>query len=91
MIFPLDGPSAQSSISVTTSPQEVKAGVSPLAERKVITVQPVNGTIRVTFESGKPGFYLLQGGFYSFEATDKQPLYAYTDSGTVTAIIAERA
>lgn len=91
MLLPLDGPSTQGSLSATNSPQEIKVGASAFSERKVITIQPVNGTVRVTFETGKPGFYLYQGGFYSFEASEKQPLYVYTDTGSVTIIFAERA
>lgn len=91
MLFPLDGPSVQASITATTTPAEVKVGASAYSERKVVTIQPVNGTVRVTFESGKPGFYLFQGGFYSYEASQSQPIYIYTDTGSVTVIIAERA
>lgn len=91
MLYPLDGPSLQASVTITTTPIEVKVGASAYSERKVITIQPVNGTVRLTFESGKPGFYLLQGGLYSYEASESQAVYVYTDSGSVTAIIAERA
>lgn len=91
MLLPLDGPSVQAQISVSTSEVELRVGSSALAERKVITIQPVNGNIRVIFESGKPGFYAFRGGIYSFEASASQPVYARTDSGTVNVIIAERA
>lgn len=91
MLLPLDGPSVQAQVSVTTTPAELKVGVSAYTERKIVTIQPVNGTIRITFESGKPGFYLFQGGMYSYEASEKQPIYAYTDAGSVNVIISERA
>ena len=91
MLLPLDGPSVQASITVTTTPAEVKVGATAYNERKIVTIQPVDGTIRLTFESGKPGFYLFRGGFYSYEASEKQAIYVYTDSGSVTAIISERA
>lgn len=90
-LFPLDGPSVQNQITFTTTPAEVKVGASTYSERKVVTIQPVDGTLRLTFQSGQPGFYLYQGGFYSFEASDSQLIYAYTDSGSVNAIVAERA
>lgn len=91
MLFPLDGPSVQDEVSVNTSESELKVGASRLSERKVLTIQPVNGTIRVTFESGKPGFYMYQGGFYSVEASESQAVYAKSLTGTVTVVIAERA
>jgi DUF4097 and DUF4098 domain-containing protein YvlB len=91
LLFPLDGPSVQSKISLTTTEIEAKVGASTYDDRKVITIQPVNGTIRMTFQQGTDGFYLFQGGMYSYEASASQKVYIKTDTGTVDVIISERS
>ncbi len=91
MLLPLDGPAIQDEKTVTTTETEVKVGASVYSERKAVTIQPVDGTIRVSFETGKPGFYLYQGGVYTFEASQTQLLYWKSVTGSVTVVLAERA
>lgn len=102
MLFPLDGPSAQTSVSVdTTTVQEVKVGGSVLSERKVITLQPLNGQIRVYFGDGvttpvaatvaSNGLLHFNKAKESYEASDSQPVYILAEAGTVNVIIIERA
>lgn len=89
MLQPLDGPSVQDTIAVTTE-VEAKVGASAFDERKVVTLQP-DGKLYVTFESGQPGFTLAKNGIYTFEAASSQPVYISAVSGTVNVIVAERA
>ena len=90
MLQPLDGPSVQDTLAVTTTEVEAKVGASPFEERKVVTLQ-ADGKLLVTFESGQPGFTLAKNGIYTFEAAYSQPVYIKAVSGTVNVVIAERA
>lgn len=101
MFQPLDGPSKQTKLSVTTStPVEVKVGSSPLAERKAITMQP-DGNMKVYFadEGETPSAAtVLNNGFNHFkntketyEASDEQVIFILSASGTIDVVIAERA
>jgi len=90
MFYPLDGPSVQDELSISTQ-QELKVGASPLSERKVITVQPKDGKVYVSFVNGEDGFLCFKNGIYTFEASDKQPVYIKAESGTVAVVVAERA
>ena len=89
-LLPLDGPSAQDVISVTTQ-VEAKVGASALGERKVVTIQPTDGKLYVSFVSGEDGFLCFKNGIYTFEASEQQPLYIKAFTGTVAVVIAERA
>lgn len=90
-LLPLDGPSVQTTLSVTTIQVEVKVGTLALAERKVITVQPQDGKIYISFVSGQNGMLLMKNGIYSFEASETQAMYIKAVTGTVQVVIAERA
>ena len=98
----LDGPALQGSVSVTTGAVvELKVGANPLEERKVITVQPIDGKIYVYFgnEDTVPSVsYVQNDGFVhfkpakdSYEATASQRLYILATSGTVDVRYVERA
>lgn len=102
MLKPLDGPSKQGLLVVTNvSVLEVKISASALAERKVVTLQPLNGKIRVFFadDGAAPSVgTVLSAGFEhpkkairSYEATEKQKVYIAAESGSVNVIAAERA
>lgn len=94
MFQPLDGPSVQDTISVTTSQVEAKVGASPLTERKVVTIQPLDGQVRVTFVSGTvatKGLLIRKEQVASFEASESQSIYLITTSGTTTVVVIERA
>lgn len=102
MFQPLDGPSAQSKISVDNTVKEVKIGASPLEGRKVITLQPLEGHIRVYFgdDTASPpsASDVLNKGFRhfkyvkdSYEAGSDQPVFYVTESGSAEdVIVAER-
>jgi len=93
-LFALDGPSAQDLIAVTNVESEAKVGASVLEERKVITIQPQDGDVRVLFVSGlasNHGIEVSKGDIFSFEASASQPVYLITDSGTTNVVLIERA
>ena len=102
MLRPLDGPSKQGKLSVTTSVAvEIKIEAGAYSERKVITLQPLDGKILVYFADegvvpsaatvSSDGFEHPKKAVRSYEATDKQALYMVSSSGTVNVITAERA
>lgn len=101
MFQPLDGPSLQGSVSVNTStPQEVKVGSSALADRKVVSIQPLDGKIWVYFgqEGITPsastvqnnGFYQAKRSLRSYEAGNRQTIWILAQASTVDVKIAER-
>lgn len=101
MFSPLDGPSKQGALSVDTiTPQQVKVDATPLSERQVVTIEPVNGKLWVLFGDGitTPTASDMQNkGFRhpktirSYEAGDRQVVWVLAQSGTVDVRIAERA
>lgn len=101
MYQPLDGPSAQIKLTSvgTVTVVEVKAGASPLVDRRVVTIQP-NGKIKVYFGDGTTpsaatvaanGFDHFKDAKETYEAGEKQKVYILAVSGTVNVIIVERA
>jgi hypothetical protein len=93
-LLPLDGPSDQTSIVVTTSEVEAKVGASAFPERKIVTIQPLDGRVRVLFKTGlaaTSGFLVFKNQIASFEASDTQPVYLRTESGSTTVIVSERS
>lgn len=101
MLLPLDGPSKQFVIAVTDATvQEVKAGASAFAERKVITLQG-DGKFYVYFadEGETPsavdvstkGFIQYKNAKESYEAAGSQAVYILAETGTVNVRGAERA
>lgn len=102
MFLPLDGPSIQNTLSVgTVTPVEARIGAAPLAERKVVTVQPITGKCYVYFaaEGETPsaanmvakGFVHFKNQRESYEAGDTQKLWLLSLSGTINIVVAERA
>lgn len=98
----LDGPSKQGLISATTATvTEVKIGASAFEERKIITIQPLGGTVRVYFADegvvpsaatvGSDGIKHFKNQLNSYEATNQQVLYIVAESGTFNVVIVERA
>ena len=101
MYQPLDGPSLQNSVSVdSTTVQKLPSG-SELTERKVITIQPLDGKIWVYFGDGSTtpsaatvaadGFEHGKKAIQTYEASDSQPIFILAQSGTVDVRYAERA
>lgn len=102
MFLPLDGPSAQGSISVTNAAvQELKVNVSPLEDRKVIEIQPLDGNIYYYYGDGSStpnaatvsadGFLLRKERVKVIEASASQPIFIVASTGTVDVRFAERA
>jgi hypothetical protein len=102
MFQPLDGPSKQGSISVNAStPQRVKVDTNELADRKVVTIQPLDGKLWVYFgEEGvtptasdlqTKGFYHAKRSKESYEAGQRQQIWILAQAGTVDVRFAERA
>jgi hypothetical protein len=101
MFQPLDGPSLQDRVSVTTSTvKELKVGASAMSERQVVTIQPIDGNLWIYFGDGintpsagtvsSKGFKHLKMAKESYEAGEKQPLFIVSESGTVSVSFAER-
>lgn len=100
-LSPLDGPSAQLALSVTSSVvQEAKAGGSALSERKVITLQPTQN-IYVYFGDGittpnaatvsTNGIKHFKDQLNTYEASNTQPVFILAVSSTASVIVVERA
>ena len=93
MLLPLDGPGIGTALSVTTTAQEVKVGGSPLAERKVVTIQPLDGDIYYGYDSGTlnstTGTLVYQGQLLHIEAGESLPIYIVAGTGTVDVRITE--
>lgn len=102
-MLPLDGPSVQGSLSITdTTVVEVKVGASRYDERKVVSIQPTDGRIYIYLGDSSlappsvvdvqtKGFIVYKNAKETFEAGDKQPIYALAVSGTVDVRFSERA
>lgn len=99
---PLDGPSSQDRVSVTSSTvKELKVGASALSERQVITIQPIDGNLWVYFGDGvstpsagtvsSKGLKHLKMAKESYEAGERQPVFILSESGTVSVTFVERA
>lgn len=101
MFLPLDGPSLQGRTTITsTTPVRVRVGVAELAERKVVTIQPLSGKIYVYFGDGvntpnaltvANGFVQSKNSIHSYEASNQQEIYILALQGTVDVVFAERA
>ena len=93
MLLPLDGPGVYKSISVTSTPQEVKVGASVLEERKVITLQPTDGVIYYGYDNSvddTTGTKVFKGQWIQLEASDRLPVWVVAASGdTVDTRITE--
>lgn len=92
MFLNLDGPATYGALSVTTSAQEVKVGASALDERKVITIQPLNGDLYMGYDNSvtaSTGTKIYQGQVYAMEATEKLLVFIVASTGTVDVRITE--
>ena len=92
MLLNLDGPATYGALSVTPTPSEVKVEASALEERRVITIQPVDGAVWFGYNSSvtsSTGTKIYKGQIYALEATDNLTVYVVADSGTVDVRITE--
>lgn len=101
MFEPLDGPSAQAKINVTsTVVVEAKAGSSRFTDRKVVTLQ-TDKDIYVYFGDGSTtpaavtvsanGFVQYAKSKESYECGEKQTMFLLAVSTTAGVVVAERA
>jgi len=102
MFQPLDGPSSQDRVSVTTGTvKELKVGASALSDRQVITIQPIDGHIWIYFGNGtttpsaadvlNKGFKHVKMAKESYEAGEQQQVFIVAAAGTVNVTFVERA
>lgn len=90
----INGPGVYSSQSVTTSAAELKVGASPLGERKVVSIQPIDGEVYYGFDgsvTSSNGTKIFKGEKFFLECGSKLPIYLVAASGTVDTRIAEYA
>lgn len=101
MLQPLDGPSDQTTLTVTSATvQEAKVGGSPLDERKVITLYP-DQKIYVYWGDGTgtpsavtvaaDGIELAKKQLSTIEAASTQSVYILAVSATADVKVVERA
>lgn len=92
MLLPLDGPAVYSDIDVSTTAVEVKVGGSALEERKVVTIQPIDGDIYYGYDNSvttSTGTKIYQGQFFPFEASPDLQIWVIAASGTIDCRITE--
>ena len=93
MLLPLDGPSIENEIDVSTI-VEIKVNALPFEERKVITFQPQDGKVRYGFTNSitsTQGFLVYKSQVVTIEASSTQSVYIVSLTGTVKVYISERA
>lgn len=74
----IDGPCLYGALTVGTSAIELKVGASPLAERKVVTAQPLSGEIFWGFDSSvtvTTGKKIFRGQDWSKEMGPTQSVF----------------
>jgi len=95
MIQPLDGPGAYKATPVTDTAQEVKVGGSVQEERKVVTLQPTDGTIYYGYDNSvdsNSGTKIFKGQWIQIEASESLPIWIVANTGeTVDVRITEVA
>jgi len=92
MFQPLDGPAVYSNITVTTTPQEVKVGASPMAERQVVTIQPLTGDVYYGYSnsvSSTNGTKIFKNQLLPLEAGEKLSVWVVAASGSIDVRITE--
>ncbi len=88
----LDGPATNGSISVTTSPVELKVGASVLSERIAVVVQPLGADIYWGYDSNvtaSTGFKLFKDVLVFMGCGEELPIYLVASSGSVDTRIGE--
>jgi hypothetical protein len=93
-LYPLDGPTVEDELSVTTTPVELKVSTSAYEERKVVTFEAQDGRVRWGFTNGitpTKGFIGFKNRLTTIEAAASQSVWIVAESGTVKVYLAERA
>lgn len=102
MLLSLDGPARQVKLSLAnTTATFVQVESQPLSERKVITLQPLDGNIKIYFAASNEtptaayvldnGFTLFKNAITSLEAADTQRVFISSIDDNCDVILAERA
>lgn len=92
--IPLNGPSVEAEISVTTTVVELKVGTTAYEERQVVTFEAQDGKVRWGFTNAitsTKGFIAYKNQIVTIEATETQPVYIVAETGTVKVYLAERS
>lgn len=87
----LDGPGITGTINVSTT-VEAKVGASAYSERTLIIIQPIDGDLEWSFNSGfgaGEGHILIEEITLQLRASDQLPVYIRAVSGTVEVRISE--
>ena len=90
--LPLNGPATHGSINVTTTAIEVKVGASPFEERKVITIQPLDGVVYYGYDNtvtSSTGTKLFKSIVFPLEASPSLSVWIIAGTGTVDVRITE--
>jgi len=94
-LLPLDGPAVYKSLSVGDStPVEVKVGASVQSERKIVTIQPIDGIVYYGYDTNltsSNGTKIFKGQWIQLEVGEMLSIYLISDSGTVDVRITEVA
>lgn len=83
-LLPLDGPGVYGDITVTDTASEVKVGASVLIERKVVTIQPVDGVVYFGYDNSvttSNGTKIFKGQIYPIEAGEQLPVWVIAETG----------
>lgn len=94
MLQALDGPAVYGVLNVTTTAVEVKVGASVHTDRKVITIQPIDGEVYFGYDSSvtsSTGTKIFRGQVYPLEVGELLPVWIVSASGTVNTRITEVA
>lgn len=92
MLQPLDGPGDQTALAVSTTPVELKVGASVLEDRKVVTIQPLDGDVYFGYTTGvtaSTGTKVYERQYFPLEAGELLTVYLVAESGTVDVRITE--
>jgi len=83
-LLPLDGPAVYSNVTVTDTASEVKVGGTVLIERKVVTIQPIDGVVYFGYDNSvttSNGTKIFKGQTYTIEAGDSLEVWVIADTG----------
>lgn len=91
MFQPLDGPAVYGSFTATTTASQLKVGASPLEERKVASIQPIDGDVYFGYDNSvttSTGTKIFQGQYFPFEAGEDLQIWIIAAS-TINCRITE--
>lgn len=90
----INGPAENAALAVTTTAVVLRAGGSNLENRKVISMQPIDGDVYYGFSNSvtsSTGIKVFQGEKFFLECADTLDIYIVADTGTVDTRIGEYA